>query len=289
MEKFTVLHDDSGFTDITNKVFDFSRDKVALQLKDTSTLYVGFRKPFNFFYCSFVVLNTVANTLTVKYHDIETDQLENVTDLDEETEGFTREGFIKFNRPEIKDTTATAWKQTTVNGKEMYWLVITTDTTHAVETEVNAFNILFANDQDLIQERSNIVSKHVTNQVTKSWVVKHQAARDEIVQLIRNQGKKKFSTNNILEPNRFMDITYFDFLRLDQIRQAAKWLCLSKIFMFELSDATDDKWMQLGESFNTNFDNAFDLFLLSLDADDDGEEDYSENAEDVKRVMLSFT
>lgn len=289
MEKFTVKHNDGGFTDLSDKVFDFSRDEVLLQLKTTSTLYIGFRKPFNFFYNSFTVLNTITNKLTVKYHDVTDDALKDVPNLSEETKGFTREGFISFDRPELNSQATTAWKKTIVDGVELFWLVITTDTNHDVITEINAVGILFANEQDIIEERSNITSKHAQDERTKTWVTKHQAARNEIVQSIRNQGKSKIVLGSNLEPSRFLDITPFDFLRLDQIRQAAKWLCLAKIFMNELSDAADDKWMGLGEQFMDNYTAAFDVFLLSLDSDDDGEEDFVENKEDAKRINLSFT
>lgn len=289
MEKFTVKHNDGGFTDLSDKVFDFSRDEVLLQLKTTSTLYIGFRKPFNFFYNSFTVLNTIANKLAVKYHDVTDDVLKDVPNLSEETKGFTREGFISFDRPELNSQATTAWKKTTVDNVELFWLVITTDTNHNAATELNAVGILFANEQDIIEERSNITSKHAQDERTKTWVTKHQAARNEIVQSIRNQGKNKVAIGSNLEPSRFLDITPFDFLRLDQIRQAAKWLCLAKIFMNELSDAADDKWMGLGEQFMDNYTAAFDVFLLSLDSDDDGEEDFVENKEDAKRINLSFT
>ena len=289
MEKFTVKHNDGGFTDLSDKVFDFSRDEVLLQLKTTSTLYICFRKPFNFFYNSFTVLNTITNKLTVKYHDVTDDALKDVPNLSEETKGFTREGFISFDRPELNSQATTAWKKTIVDGVELFWLVITTDTNHDVITEINAVGILFANEQDIIEERSNITSKHAQDERTKTWVTKHQAARNEIVQSIRNQGKSKIVLGSNLEPSRFLDITPFDFLRLDQIRQAAKWLCLAKIFMNELSDAADDKWMGLGEQFMDNYTAAFDVFLLSLDSDDDGEEDFVENKEDAKRINLSFT
>jgi len=289
MEQFTVKHDDGGFTDISNDVANYIRDEALVQLKTTSTLYIGYRKPFNFLFMSFLVANDQANTLTLQYHNDENDILTDVPNLDEDTEGFTRDGFIKFDRPEKDSSAATDWKETIVDGVTLFWLVITTDTNHNVLTEINGIGILFADDQDLIEERRNIVSKHATNERTKTWVAKHQAARKEIVQAIRNQGRKKIKLGNILEPTRFMDITEFDFLNLDQIREAAKWLCLAKIFQNELSDAADDKWMSLGDAFEGKYDDAFDLFLLSLDTDDDGEEDLSENQDDTKRITLSFT
>lgn len=288
-EQFSVKHNDGGFVDISNKVYDYGRDEVLLQLKTTSTLYIGYRKPFNFMYASFIALNDVPNALTVQYHDVTDDALKSVLNLSEETEGFTREGFIKFTRPELNSQATTAWKPTTVDGEEMFWLVITTDTDHNVLTKVNALGILFNNEQDIIQERSNITSKHAQDERTKTWVVKAQASRDEIVQAIRTQGKKKVTSGGILEPSRMLDITAFDFLRLDQIRQASKWLSLAKIFQNELSDAADDKWMTLGETFEGKFDDAFDVFLLSLDTDDDGEEDFEENIEDAKRISLSYS
>lgn len=288
MEKLTLKLNQGGFTDHTEAGFDFSRDDFPLVITQADTFLVGYRKPFNFFYNEFKVANVNANNLIIQYLNSDTDTLTDVPNLHDGTLGYTRSGFITFNRPE-DDQANTTWKKSTFDGVELYWLVITVSADHSAGTEVRGMNVLYSDDNDLIQERSNIVSKHATNEPTLSWVVKHQAARNEIVQKLRNQGKNKVIKSTEVNPSRFADLTYFDILNLDQIRNASKFYTLAKIFKQELSDAAEDKWWKLGEDFEEQGDNSFDLFLLSLDTDDDGEEDIEENTKDEKRINLSFT
>lgn len=290
MQRFTIKHDANGtFTDRSLAGESFERDSFPLPLiSATGVLWIGYTKPFSYFYNELFPANTNAAELTIEYFDTVDNALKKVPNLDDETEGYTRSGFITFDRPE-KDTNESLWKKTTINNVELFWLKITTDTDFSAGTIFKGINILFSNDQDLIEEKSNIVSKHADDEPTKTWVIKHQAARKEIIQRLRNQGRRKTTIESFEGVQRFLDLDQFDILRLDQLRQASKWLVLSKIYIQELSDNVEDKWMASGEDFEEKYNDAFDVFQLSIDANDDGEEDAVENQEDVKRIALSFT
>jgi len=135
-----------------------------------------------------------------------------------------------------------------------------------------------------------IVSKHASDLSLSSWILKHVASRDDLIQKLRNSGDRKIKTEDINGKaiTKIRDITVFDLHDIDQLRSASKYLTLSKIFRFELSDSEDDKFEKLGRKFQGQSDAAFNLFFLSLDFDDDGVEDQNESL-DEQRVELSFT
>ena len=95
-----------------------------------------------------------------------------------------------------------------------------------------------------------------------------------MVQALRNGGYRKFEEiNNITNiTKKYMNITKWDLLELGEVREAAKYLALSKIF-FDVSENVDDKDFQKYSEFKSMYGQAFDLFYLSLDKDDDGEID----------------
>ena len=107
-----------------------------------------------------------------------------------------------------------------------------------------------------------------------SFIAYHVAARNEMVQALRNGGYRKFEEiNNITNiTKKYMNIIKWDLLELGEVREAAKYLALSKIF-FDVSENVDDKDFQKYSEFKSMYGQAFDLFYLSLDKDDDGEID----------------
>lgn len=137
---------------------------------------------------------------------------------------------------------------------------VSDNTVIAKQPEIQGLNIVFSDDQDLKQEFIQI--DNLLNDRT-SFILLHEAARDEIIQRLRNLGKVKFDNEKLV------NIEKWDINKLDEIRQPSKFLVLSKIF-FEVSDNVEDKWMQRHKDYKKKFQESFDLFWLSLDLDDDG-------------------
>ena len=91
---------------------------------------------------------------------------------------------------------------------------------------------------------------------------------------MRNGGHStKIEGSNVAE-----NLTKWDILDTGEINQAAKFLCLSKIF-FDVSENPDDKHYQRYMNFDQKFGEAFKLYLLSLDTNDDGVEDDTEKTQ----------
>jgi hypothetical protein len=115
----------------------------------------------------------------------------------------------------------------------------------------------FAEDADLIEGYRGITD--LKHSLDTSFIIYHQGARNEILQMLRNSGK--FTSA--------FELTEWDLLRPEQLREAGKWKALELIFT-ELSNEVDDKYDSLAKKCKEKFDMAFNLYLLSIDKNNDG-------------------
>lgn len=278
-EFYTVKYEG---TDLSLKVKDYLNNEVTLPLDVGQFLYVGYYKPFKNMFIYFSELNTVAAAITLEYYD-GNDWVE-LPDVIDETENFIKSGFVNFPRP-------ANWKVQTVDGDELFYIRIKTDTALTPTTKLKGLNILFSNDDDLIGIRSNIVSKHNNG---NSWVEKHEAARKHIVQQLRNLGyrKVKQATDSPIyfeeekeDQKVYSNLTQFDLLEPFELREASKFLALSYIYLDELSDEEDDKWYRNGIRHEQRGYEALNTFMLKIDVDDDGKEDIEESSGDTGTAL----
>lgn len=270
--KLTVLHDaNSVFTDHSKEAFDFSRDAFSLTLnKDTSYLYVGFYKPINSCFVSLSTANTNANSFTAEIYN--GSSWTAATDFYDDTKGFTRSGFMTWDRNQTNQAS------TAINSTSLFWIRLRPSVTHSA-TILNGLNFLFADDQDLTYEVPEITdTNHLAGK--SSHILTHVAARNEILQSLNNKDYKKLNPTTSYRE----DLTAWDILEGSQLKQAAVYLALSKIY-FNFSDATDDKYHQKSKHFQAKFKEAFQLSQLSLDEDDDGLLDSSEKASSTFSII----
>lgn len=256
-----ILHDDNGsFVDISQEMNDYGRDtKVVAMANAEDYLYVGLYKPFSKIYVELKVTNTNANTFTAQYWDGSTwNTLSNFLDL---SKGFTRSGFLSWSK-------STDWAANSVNSMSQFWIRLKPSVDHSASTELQGISMLFADDQDLINEFSTINS-YKSNLSISSYVLYHQSVRDDIVQGIRNSGKNKINNTDIL------NITKWDFLEQEELKRASVYHVLSKIF-FELSDNIEDKWYQRSRDYNAKGNKSLEVYFLSLDVNDDGKSSSNE-------------
>lgn len=251
----TVLHDDNGtFVDWSIEASDYNRDSFVLPMVAAEDkLYVGLYKEFNTLYSEMKVVNAVSQTFTAEYWNGSA-----WVDLDvfvDNSKGFTRSGFLKWDKP-------SDWASTSVNSESAFWIRLTPSADLTALTEVQGLNLLFADDNDLQVEFSEILSYLGTK---LSYATYHQAARDEIVQGLRNKGNTKTSNNQMSQ------IQKWDLLDIDEVKRGAVFYALSKIF-FELSDREDDKWYQRYKDYDNKANASLEAQYLSLDLDDSGDE-----------------
>lgn len=264
MVKFYVFHDNNSvFTDHSEDALDFARNEFTLDLVAAEDyLYLGYYKPFSQFHVELNTVNSVTNTFTKEFYDGTTWTTIDSTFMDD-SRGLTRSGFITFDRDQ------TDWVKTTINSQEAFWIRLRPSSDHDVGTKIQGIGMLFSGQQSLINEYADIESFLDTGQT--SFIMKQVAARQDIIQMLRNAGRRvRTSASN------WIDVTEWDLLKPEQFKQAGTYLALSKIF-FDASDDVEDKWYQLYKDYKKLGKEAVDLVWISLDADDDGVEDGSEN------------
>lgn len=261
--KLTILYDDNSvFTDFSQDMNDFTRDTNSINLETVNDrLLIGFYKPIDKVYIDFNASNSQASILTIQYYNGT-----NFVDVDgqiDETKGFTRSGFLQWNR-EQEDQISND-----VNGIDLYWYSVSTDKTH-VDTIFNAIGIILSDDSELRVKVPTITdAAFLTGK--PSQILAHVSARDWIIQDLRNHNYGKWDQ----EETQFSDIIAWDLLQHSQFREAATFYALHQIY-FNFSDEPADKWDIKSKSYFKKYEDQMDLAVLNLDLDDDGEEDPNE-------------
>jgi len=260
--KLSVFDDaNSSFSDYSTEALDYDRDTFTITLNSsTSYLYVGFYKPINVFYVELGTVNTNAGAFTGEFYN--GSAWVALSGLYDETSSLTRSGFIQWDRNQTSE------ESVAVDSVTKYWYRFRPSVTHSA-TVINGLNIVFSDDQDLKREYFE-ASNYLPSGET-SHVLTHVAARDHIIQHLRNSGHYKES----LATGKAKDITAFDILEMGQIKLAATYLALSKIFL-SVQDTQGDVEMEKSKYFMGLYATAIKTFYLDLDLDDDGINDDSE-------------
>jgi hypothetical protein len=272
-----LLHDGANFSNKSLALKEYDTPAESIELTTAGALYIGLYKEFNTFFIELVTKSVASAKLTAEYYDGTAWQSLEISD---ETNGLKNSGFIFFEGPNN-------FSKVTVDGIESYFIRIKTDIdTGAVTCKL--IDILFSSDKDLIKIRENIISKLSTN---GTWAAKHIAARDHIIQEIRNKGNVKAIPvdNGFLPEIIYKDITKFDFLEPLQLRMAATYLALYFIFWYELSDEEGDKWQLKAAEMYRLYEYSMQTFYLVLDLNDDGKKDSSDVAaksEAIRTIVL---
>jgi len=258
--KLKILHNDDGsFTDISDECADFGRDTTSLTfLQSTSELYIGYRKPINSFYVELATASTDSNLFVIEYWNGTSWTDTGAVDY---TKGFTRSGFITWNRNLTNES------KKTINGTELYFIRVT-----AIEdfsAVLGGIGFLFTDDNDLRQEVPEITdSNHLAGKA--SHILTHVAVRNKIIQDLRN--KNYTHTNSLGE---IEDLTVWDILNANQLNQAAIALGLSKIY-YNFSDTVGDVYERNSNKYFADYNSSMDLARLSIDSNDDGIENKQE-------------
>lgn len=256
MRDLFFFHDDNGtFADYTLDARDYIRDSISVDFTALEDyLYLGLYKPFYSSYMEFSTASALSQAITWEYWN---GSAWTALSVNDETKNFSRSGFINWNRP-LSD-----WAATTVNSEEKYWIRarLSLDETIVIQ----GWNIVFADDNDLAAEQRDMGTNRFKFKGDNSFIAYHVAARNEIVQSIRNSGNATRVDNS----DQLNNFTKWDILDIGEIREAAKFLALSKI-NFDVSDNVDDKYYQRFSDYRNRFGEAYKLWFRSLDMDDDG-------------------
>ncbi len=259
----SVFWDDNGsFSDGSQKALDYSRDAFALtSLSATEDyLYFGLYKPFSGVYVEVGVANAAAKTFTAQYYDGTTwTALSGVLD---DTLGFSRSGFLRFTKP-------SDWDNTTINSVDKFWIRLRPSANFDSGCTLQGMNIVYSDDQDLKSEVPEIL-RHIYSGET-TYILRHQAARDDIIQDIRNSGKYKQNATDGL----VYQVDVWDILDIEEVKQWSKYLALSKIY-YNIFTEENDAYHLRAKYFENKAKDAAKLYYATLDLDDDGIKDIDE-------------
>jgi len=252
-EKLTIFDDNnSTFTDYSNEALDYDRDTFTVTLNSsTSYLYVGFYKPINTFYTEVGTVNTNAGDFTGEYYNGTTWVA--ITGMHDETNSFTRSGFIQWDRNLTDETIVT------INSTELFWYRFQPSVTHSA-TVLKGLNIVFSDDTDLKREFFEIADFLPSGET--SHILSHVASREQVIQAIRQGGLYKYN-------NTRKDITAFDIHDVGQIKLAATYLTLSKIFG-AVTDDPDDTYKDKSKEYKAQYGLAVKTPYIDIDTNDDG-------------------
>jgi len=261
-----LVYDSTGptYTDRTEEAFGFDRDTFALALETTDYLYIGRDKPFTALYSETSVANAVSASLSASYYN--GTAWAALTLLAENTKAFSRSGFVKWAVP--KSGSTVLWASNAVNSITKYWVRLAVGANLTATTALQGLNIVFSDDQDLKSEDRAILAmlpRDENDVRVTSHILAHVAAREAIIESLRRKGNYK-----VLDSDGTVEgVDEWDILDVGQVRQASTFKALSKIY-YQASDSVDDIHYAKAKDYDAQAQTALDLFLLTLDTDDDG-------------------
>jgi len=255
-----LLDDNAAYTDYSIKCENFIRDNFTHTIvASEDAILIGYHKPIERVYIELTTPNTNSASMTVNYYDGSTFTASSgLVDL---TDGLTRSGFVYWDRSQTDNA------KTTINSLERYWYEINLDVDTSA-TQIAGINILFSDDFDLLEVDAEVLS--FMHSGDNSMIRFHQAARNEIVQRLNNSGKLKINSSGQREK-----LNAYDLLDPTDLKEASKYLTLARIYE-PISDEVDDKYNQKFKQYFQTYQDAFNLYMTSIDLDDDGVADSGE-------------
>lgn len=262
--KLTVQTEISSvFEDQSAIAWDYARDSFTSLLTNTDNIYIGYEKPINAAYVEMSTASTSAGSFTMEYWNGTAWTV--LGSSHDDTRAFRRSGFLKWDKP-------SDWAAVAVNSIEKYYIRLRPSIDFSAGTAVLGINLVLSDDNDLKREFPSILNNDILPPGGTTHILAHVSARDDIVQKIRNIGYQKKSGDSEF----FRPIQVWDLLDVEEVRRASTYLALAKVF-FQLSDSTDDIWWKKHLTYTEKFNKMNLLAALSIDSDDDGVEDLSEN------------
>ena len=248
LNKFDIYHNAS---DISQALCDFKKDTENVTLLSSTFLYIGYQARFNAFYFYADTLNSNSSSFTFEYYDLR-DGWKAIPDVFDDTLAFTRNGFVEWR--ELPD-----WEKAEINGANRFWVRISTNTDTSLMS-IRALNIIFSTDDELQKVYYPIGTDSSFKLGADDFMLIHEDVRNAIVQKFRNRGLRKLEEDQ----ERWLRITPLDILDIQEVRQAATYFALSRIF-FNVSDSVDDSWSVKSREMQAKADDFLDIAYLSFD------------------------
>ena len=244
-----------AFVDSSDALCDFSVDTATITLLSTDYLYVGFEKPISSLFFYLTTVSTGTRALKVEMFNNGTWNTQKSID---DTSGLTRSGFVTWeipNQPIVCN----------VNSTSMFWVRFSV-TVSTSATVFRAISSLFSDDRELKKEFPSILNTNFLIGGSTDHYMIHETCRNDIVQYFRKKGLRRLGQDCFMK--KFMA---FDIMDIDEVRTAATYLALSKIFSNVANSANaEDNWSAKSKMYKKMTDEALNTAYLTWDALSDG-------------------
>ncbi len=265
------------YTKFTEQAYSFSRDPFSITHipANGDYLYLGRPKAFNAVYLNLTTPNTAALTLSAQYWN--GTAWTALTLLTEDTNGFKRSGYLKWDKMAIINGSSSDWKATVVNGDGNSWFYIRiqlSGPTTPAAVQFTGIGLVFADDRDMKETQANIMKylpKDETGIQQSSFITAHVEARDVLLGWFNEAGIKKFSVAD----GNYWAVDEWDFHNIMEVRKAAKYLALWVVHKNQITEK-DDAWDRKSKSYFSLAKQSITLALCSIDLNDDGYEGIEE-------------
>lgn len=251
--------------DYTQKMDDFTNDPIEFDFNE-SDLFIGFHKKIKEIY---IELEARSDESEISVSAWDGSSWVIINDLEDATFGLTQSGSVKWPEPTPN------YKQNLDGSGEKFWVKLSFVSLPTL-VGINGINITLSSDKDL-SFVPNIFD--FLPEASSSFIAFHQEARNMIVQMLRNSGKKISTYDNYLNNNLIIEtrqVDQFDLLNVEEFRNASKYLALHLIFDF-ISKSNDDVFFQRSVRFYERFLESYNSNFVSIDGNNNGITDQGEN------------
>jgi hypothetical protein len=171
----------------------------------------------------------------------------------DDTKGLTRAGFIQWMLPS-EDI-----DEGTVNSVKKYWAKITVGTATSAIV-LRAISGLFSDDNELLKEFPKILDAQFLLGQPNHLLI-HETCRNDIVQHFRRRGMRRLKNDCY-----WKKFSHWDVMDIDEVKTAATYLALSKIFHNVANSAKqEDNWSSKSSYYKKEYDKAIDNAYLTWD------------------------
>lgn len=262
----------TNYVDYSTELCDFAQDTATITWTTNDSLFVGLDKPITslFFWPSTV--STSNRTLTVSMYNSSTAAWDSLTSCDD-TKGLTRAGFVSWIL-----SSSPMPSESTVNSIEKYWhkFTVSAATSSIVLRSISG---LFSDDIELQKEFPTILGTEFLKGQSNHYLI-HETVRNDIVQEFRKRGMRRQGNDGY-----WKKFTCYDIMDVDEVRTAATYLALSKVFNnVANSGKDDDNWKRKSGEYFRKYQQAINTAYVTWDKYSDGSKDIQSN---VSTIILT--
>ena len=202
-----------------------------------------------------------------------------ISNLVDDTKGLTQSGFIYWS---VETNT-----NLTVNAGDIFTYVFEPNGDLGADTELGGLNLLFCDKFDLLREYpdlNNLLELENDAAIDTKLIRIMEATRNDIAANLSNSPiRKRDSQFNLVD----VELNRWDLLQIDEVKTAAVYLTLAKLFSFA-SDNPGDIYSLKASNYRAKGESLFESTNLSIDFNDNGSLDIYEGEREYDNIEITL-